>query len=115
MPSYENPEYPELRGSNDLVEVIEIGARIHPVGKVLNIKVLGALAIIDDQFLDWKIVAIDINDELAARLEDIHDVDEHFPDLLNKTIEWFRFHKVCLRFFCQIIKPGNTLFEKYYF
>jgi inorganic pyrophosphatase len=94
MPSFENPDYAGLRGSNNLIDVIEIGGRIHPVGKVLNVKVLGALAIIDDQFLEWKIVAIDIDDELAARLDDINDVDKFCPDLLNKTIEWFRFHKV---------------------
>jgi inorganic pyrophosphatase len=36
---------------------------------------LGVLAMIDDGELDWKIIAIDINDPKASSVNDIEDVE----------------------------------------
>lgn len=36
---------------------------------------------------------IDINDPLAAKLNDIADVEEQLPGLIDATREWFRIYK----------------------
>lgn len=57
-------------------------------------KFLGILALLDGEDTDWKVVAIDINDPLAPKLNDIGDVDVHMPGLLQATKEWFRIYKI---------------------
>lgn len=42
-------------------------------------KPLGALAMIDEGELDWKIVAISLDDPRASLVNDIDDVEKHFP------------------------------------
>ena len=32
---------------------------------------------VDEGELDWKIVAIDVNDKMASQMSDITDVDDH--------------------------------------
>jgi len=41
----------------------------------LQVKPLGVLAMIDDGELDWKIIAIDVNDPKASSVNDIEDVE----------------------------------------
>lgn len=59
-------------------------------GEVLQVKVLGAIALIDEGETDWKIIAIDIKDPVASKVNDISDVDQYFPGLLRATVEWFK-------------------------
>lgn len=42
-------------------------------------KPLAALAMIDEGELDWKIVAISLDDPRASLVNDADDVDKHFP------------------------------------
>jgi inorganic pyrophosphatase len=98
MPSYENPNFEGLKADNEPIDVIEIGSKIHNIGRVVDIKVLGCLGLIDDGELDWKIVAIDIQDDLASKIDDIADVEQFMPGLLSATIDWFRFYKVKIKY-----------------
>jgi len=41
------------------------GSKVHQRGSVIKVKVLGALALIDEGETDWKIVTIDVDDPLA--------------------------------------------------
>jgi hypothetical protein len=43
---------------------------------------------------DWKVIAIDVNDPMAEKLNDINDVDVHCPGLLEATRDWFRIYKI---------------------
>lgn len=43
---------------------------------------------------DWKIITIDNNDPLASQLNDINDVEKHFPGLLKASVEWFKIYKI---------------------
>lgn len=43
---------------------------------------------------DWKLITIDTKDPLADQLNDIADVEKHFPGLLKGTIEWFKIYKI---------------------
>lgn len=46
-------------------------------------KVLGALAMIDDGELDWKVIAISSTDPLAAKLNDVKDVEKECPGTIS--------------------------------
>lgn len=94
MHSYQNPDFEGFKGDNSPVDVIEIGSKVHTIGSVVDVKVLGALLLLDQGELDWKIVAIDINDHLASKINDVYDINDYMPGLLDTTIEWFRFYKV---------------------
>ena len=49
---------------------------------------------IDEGETDWKILAIDVNDELAPKLNDVEDIETHLPGLLAATVEWFKIYKM---------------------
>jgi inorganic pyrophosphatase len=49
------------------------------MGGVYKVKPLGVLAMIDDGELDWKIIAININDPKAALVNDVEDVERCAP------------------------------------
>lgn len=82
------------KGDNDPIDVIEIGSKVAGRGAVLQVKVLGTLALIDEGETDWKLVAIDVNDENADKLNDVNDVEKVYPGLLAASVEWFRNYKI---------------------
>jgi len=82
------------KGDNDPIDVCEIGSRVAAMGEVLQVKVLGVLAMLDEGETDWKLIAIDVNDPLAPQLSDINDVEKLMPGFLRATVEWFKFYKV---------------------
>jgi len=92
--TWEDPteEHPELKvfGDDDPIDVVEIGSKTLGMGSVTEVKPLGVLAMIDDGELDWKVVAIAVDDPLAEEYNDIDDV----PDAIKDGIrEWFRWYK----------------------
>ncbi|XP_069946810.1 inorganic pyrophosphatase isoform X2 [Cherax quadricarinatus] len=82
------------KGDNDPIDVCEIGYRVAKRGEVIQVKVLGTIALIDEGETDWKLIAIDVNDPLAPQLSDISDVEKHMPGFLKATVEWFRIYKI---------------------
>jgi len=96
--TWEDPNHTDdstnCKGDNDPIDVCEIGHRIHARGSVVQIKVLGVFAMIDEGETDWKVIAIDVNDPLAENLNDIHDVDKVMPGFLKATVEWFKIYKM---------------------
>eukprot|EP00455_Lapot_gusevi_P039927 TRINITY_DN4494_c0_g1_i1.p1 TRINITY_DN4494_c0_g1~~TRINITY_DN4494_c0_g1_i1.p1 ORF type:complete len:264 (-),score=47.93 TRINITY_DN4494_c0_g1_i1:135-926(-) len=93
--TFEDPEYThpdtKFKGDNDPVDVVEISGTPIAPGAVLPVKVLGALAMIDDGETDWKIIAIALNDPSAASLTDISSVPSA---TLHAVREWFRNYKI---------------------
>lgn len=83
-----------FKGDNDPVDAVEIGSALIDSGLVKQVKVIGAIALIDEGETDWKIMVVDIKDPLATVLNDIGDVDVHCPGLLDATRRWFRDYKV---------------------
>lgn len=83
-----------MQGDNDPVDVVEIGSTELPMGSVTPVKCLGALAMIDDGELDWKMICIAAADPLAAKLNDVEDVEREMPGELRKILEWFRDYKI---------------------
>merc|ERR550514_2011413 len=48
---------------------------------------------IDDGELDWKILAINKNDPMADKLNDVDDLEKHMPGVISGIREWFRWYK----------------------
>jgi len=96
--TWENPnhkdESTQCMGDNDPVDCCEIGHRVAKRGDVLAVKCLGTLAMIDDGEADWKMIVIDVNDPLAAELNNLEDVERVMPGFLDTTREWFRIYKI---------------------
>lgn len=70
--TWENPDHVDqhtnCKGDNDPIDVVEIGERVAQLGEVKRVKVLGVMAMIDDGETDWKVIAIDVNDPLAEKM-----------------------------------------------
>ncbi|KAL5968114.1 Inorganic pyrophosphatase [Taenia solium] len=96
--TYEDPAYVDpntgAKGDNDPIDVCEIGNKIIPSGSIIQVKVLGILAMIDEGETDWKVIAINTEDPLVEKLNDIKDVEHHMPGFLDATRNWFRNYKV---------------------
>ncbi|KAL4640474.1 inorganic pyrophosphatase 2, mitochondrial isoform X1 [Arapaima gigas] len=81
-------------GDNDPIDVCDIGSEVCYSGKVIQVKVLGVLAMIDEGETDWKIIAINAEDPDAPALNSIEDVRRNRPGYLEATLDWFRKYKV---------------------
>lgn len=92
--TWENPNHTDPStdcvGDNDPIDFLEIGSRVAERGEVVQVKVLGVVALIDEGETDWKVIGIDVRDAKAGQLNDITDVEKNFPGLLRATIEWFK-------------------------
>ncbi|KAL7798545.1 inorganic pyrophosphatase [Trichoderma ceciliae] len=91
-----NTVHPETKakGDNDPLDVCEIGELVGYPGQIKQVKVLGVMALLDEEETDWKVIVIDVNDPLAPKLNDVEDVERHLPGLLRATNEWFRIYKI---------------------
>ncbi|KAG2334483.1 hypothetical protein Bca52824_005663 [Brassica carinata] len=52
------------------------------------------VSMIDEGELDWKIVAISLDDPKAHLVNDVDDVEKHFPGTLTAIRDWFRDYKI---------------------
>ncbi|ORX97832.1 inorganic pyrophosphatase [Basidiobolus meristosporus CBS 931.73] len=84
----------KAKGDNDPIDFLEIGQKIGHTGEVKEVKVLGVMALLDEGETDWKVIGIDVKDPLADKCNDLEDVKEHFPGLIESTREWFRIYKM---------------------
>lgn len=91
-PNVQNPDN-KCSGDNDPLDVVEIGTNVLSLGTVEMVKPLGVFAMIDDGELDWKVIAISVNDPLAEKLHDINDVERECPGTISGIREWFRWYK----------------------
>jgi inorganic pyrophosphatase len=92
-PKHIHPET-KAKGDNDPLDVCEIGELVGTPGQIKRVKVLGVMALLDEEETDWKVIVIDEKDPLAPKLNDIEDVERHLPGLLRATNEWFRIYKI---------------------
>lgn len=82
-----------LGGDGDPLDCIDISPTVMPRGAVYPVKVLGTLALLDEGETDWKILAVNAADEKAGLVNDIADVEAHYPGIVDNVREWFRVYK----------------------
>ena len=96
--TWENPnkysEFITRFGDDDPLDVIDIGETQSEIGMVYKVKILGILGMIDQNELDWKVIAININDSMTSKLNTLSDVDIYKPGVLTAIREWLRIYKV---------------------
>ncbi|KAF5138824.1 Inorganic pyrophosphatase [Metarhizium anisopliae] len=82
--------YTGLVGDNDPVDLFDVSS-ISPgyTGEVKQVKVLGGLAMIDDNTTDWKVIAIDVRDPLANLVSSVEELDKYRPGLSKSFLDWF--------------------------
>lgn len=90
----ETDEHTNQKGDGDPIDVVDIGFKVGQRGEIKKVKVLGIMALIDEGETDWKVIAIDVNDPDASKLNDIEDVRSQMPGLIESTREWFRTYKM---------------------
>jgi len=79
-------------GDTDPMDVIDVGSAPCPLGLAYQVKVIGALGMIDgtDLETDWKIFVINVKDPQAEKIADIFDVPE---ETRNQWGTFWRFYK----------------------
>jgi len=96
--TWENPKHidPDTKegGDNDPIDVCEVGSRVPKRGEIIQVKAIGILAMIDEGETDWKVMCIDIKDELADQINNLEDLEKLKPGYLKQTRDWFRTYKV---------------------
>ncbi|QPG77272.1 hypothetical protein FOA43_004680 [Brettanomyces nanus] len=93
-PTFSRPQDRGFFGDNDPVDVVEIGGQLGQLGLIKTVMILGALALIDDGEMDWKLIAIDTKDPMAGKLTNgIKDVEKLMPGALDNLRTWFKNYK----------------------
>uniref|UniRef100_A0A672GVP1 inorganic diphosphatase n=1 Tax=Salarias fasciatus TaxID=181472 RepID=A0A672GVP1_SALFA len=96
--TWEDPNHKDKNtnccGDNDPIDVCDIGTQVCSPGEVIQVKVLGILAMIDEGETDWKVIAINVKDPDAKNLNTLEDVRKSRPGHLEATVDWFRKYKV---------------------
>jgi len=79
-------------GDADPMDVVDVGSAPCPLGLAYQVKVIGALGMIDgtDLETDWKIFVINVKDPQAEKIRDIFDVPE---ETRNQWGTFWRFYK----------------------
>ncbi len=98
--TYEDPAHKDawtgLLGDGDPIDVCDISSLPRPTGSLYQVKVLGALGMIDGGETDWKVLAVRTDDPLAGKVEDVEGAG--VPDAVKKAMDdirhWFRVYKV---------------------
>jgi inorganic pyrophosphatase len=75
------------KGDNDPIDVLEIGEQVAFVGQVKQIKPLGILALLNDGIIDFKLLAVDIQDPSASELNDV-DVSTRNVSNFSSHLAW---------------------------
>jgi inorganic pyrophosphatase len=96
--TWENPSTidaeTKAKGDNDPVDACDIGTKLHATGAIVQAKVLGGYAMIDEGEMDWKFITVDVTDEHADKLNDASDIDKVFPGKTQQIFEFIRDYKV---------------------
>jgi len=96
--TWENPfhkdEWTGFLGDKDPIDVCELGSKPVPTGTVLPVKVLGILAMIDGGETDWKVMVMDSKEAQEKDIDDLDDLREKNPGVLEAAREFFRVYKI---------------------
>lgn len=83
-------EYPIEDGPLD---IFEIGTPRLATGSIVEVKPLGAIATIDGDEIDWKIIGMNATEALARNISTISCVEKAMPGLIPNILRWLRLYK----------------------
>lgn len=93
--TFEAPDFLDERtgatGDHDPIDVCEISGATYKTGDVIDVKILGVWAMIDEGETDWKILAINVNDPDAHKYNEASDVPK---EIVDKVFTFLRDYKI---------------------
>ena len=93
--TWEDPETPDpdtgLGGDNDPIDVLQLNDKPCKAGAIQRVRVIGALAMVDDSETDWKLLVVDVDASSAPAWYDVTDIP---PERITALKEWYRNYKV---------------------
>lgn len=73
--------------------MVELSDTPLEMGSVRPVKILGVLALLDEDETDWKLLALDSGHKLADSIHSLADLETHFPGSVDRVRHWFQFYK----------------------
>lgn len=86
--------YTNLMGDNDPVDCFDISDIDVMPGDIIQLKIIGCIAMIDQGEMDWKIIGININDPCAEKYNDVHDIQNIQDKTLETLIDFLENYKI---------------------
>lgn len=83
-----------FEGDDDPLDIVELSRAPFSTGDVKEVKLLGALELIDQNELDWKILTIEVSEAQELNIETIEDWEKLNPGRLEAIKRWFEYIKV---------------------
>lgn len=84
-------------GDNDPIDAIMISDRVMGTGELCSVKVLGVLALIDDNETDWKLIVVDENDTEFKNINTLAELqtvkDGEYATQIQEMSNWLRDYK----------------------
>ena len=81
-------------GDNDPLDIVEMStSKIYSMGEIHTVKVLGALCLLDQGELDWKILGLHAGEASALGIKNLGDFTRLNPGAVQAITEWFRTYK----------------------
>jgi inorganic pyrophosphatase len=113
--TWENPHMKlvdDLYGDDDPLDIIEIGSRDLKMGEILDVYILGSFCLLDQNEIDWKIIAINREDAERDFLRYFEKCYDDFAfKYVNDIMRWFRIYKTYEGKKENIIHFNNKLFN----
>lgn len=86
--------YKNYKGDKDPLDLLDFSKAESKVGDVYNVKILGALAFVDDNEMDWKILTYRESEAEERGIRDLQDFITAEPNAIPDVIEWFKTYKI---------------------
>ena len=87
-------EDPGEGGDNDPIDLVDLSTTSKkPLLAVADYLVLGCLGLIDQGEIDWKVLALEVNEAKKLGVEQLEDFEKQFPGRVHEIRDWFRTYK----------------------
>ena len=80
-------------GDNDPLDLVDLTNRDMTMLERPRLKILGALCLIDQDELDWKILAIEEQFSKKHNIRTVEQFNQYSPGGISAVREWFRTYK----------------------
>lgn len=86
--------YQNYKGDKDPLDILDFNKTEAKVGDVYNVKILGALPFVDDNEMDWKVLAYRESEADEKGIRDLQDFIMSEPNAIPEVITWFKTYKM---------------------